>query len=81
MDGSDGNSTLTIRIIPGLALGSFSVGPNLIYAFILAHYLEPPSLSRDGHLERLKELARRFRGSVPSLIRNSAIRPAWYSCR
>jgi 2-polyprenyl-6-methoxyphenol hydroxylase-like FAD-dependent oxidoreductase len=68
MDGSDGNSTLTIRIIPGLALGSFSVGPNLVYAFILAHYPEPPSLSRDGHLERLKELARRFRGFVPSLI-------------
>lgn len=68
MDGSARDATLTIRVTPGLALGSFSVGPNLIYAFILAHYPEPPSLSRDEHLDRLKELARRFRGFVPSLI-------------
>ena len=68
MDGSERGTTLTARIAPGLALGSFDVGPNLIYAFILAHYPEPPSLSRTGHLERLKELARSFRGFVPSLI-------------
>jgi 2-polyprenyl-6-methoxyphenol hydroxylase-like FAD-dependent oxidoreductase len=68
MDGSERGATLTARITPGLALGSFSVGPNLIYAFILAHYPEPPSLSRTEHLERLKELARKFRGFVPSLI-------------
>jgi 2-polyprenyl-6-methoxyphenol hydroxylase-like FAD-dependent oxidoreductase len=68
MDGSERGATLTARITPGLALGSFSAGPNLIYAFILAHYPEPPSLSRDEHLERLKELARSFRGFVPSLI-------------
>src|SRR5208282_4908853 len=68
MDGSARDATLTIRVTPGLALGSFSVGPNLIYAFILAHYPEPPSLSRDEHLDRLKELARSFRGFVPSLI-------------
>lgn len=68
MDGSARAATLTIRVAPGLALGSFSVGPNLIYAFILAHYPEPPSQSRNEHLERLKELARSFRGFVPSLI-------------
>jgi 2-polyprenyl-6-methoxyphenol hydroxylase-like FAD-dependent oxidoreductase len=68
MEGSDHSATLTIRISPGLALGSFDVAPNLTYAFILAHYPEPPSLSRHEHLERMKELARRFRGYVPSLI-------------
>ena len=50
MDGSERGATLTARVTPGLALGSFSAGPNLIYAFILAHYPEPPSLSRDEHL-------------------------------
>jgi 2-polyprenyl-6-methoxyphenol hydroxylase-like FAD-dependent oxidoreductase len=49
-------------------LGSFAVEPNLIYAFILVHYPEPPSLSPDEHLEGMKELARRFGGYVPSLI-------------
>jgi 2-polyprenyl-6-methoxyphenol hydroxylase-like FAD-dependent oxidoreductase len=67
----DGSICGKTSLRTGLALGSFSVGPNLIYTFILAHYPEPPSLSRDGHLERLKELARRFRGSVPSLIQES----------
>ena len=72
MDGSERGATLTIRVAPGLALGSFSVGPNLIYAFILAHYPAPPSLTRIEHLERLKELARGFRGSVPSLIQEQS---------
>jgi 2-polyprenyl-6-methoxyphenol hydroxylase-like FAD-dependent oxidoreductase len=61
---------LIIRITPGLVLGSFNVAPDLLYAFILAHYPAPPSLSREQHLERLKELAGKFHGEVPSLIRD-----------
>jgi 2-polyprenyl-6-methoxyphenol hydroxylase-like FAD-dependent oxidoreductase len=57
-----------IRSGPGCLLGSFQVTPDLVYAFLLAHYPTPPSLSRSEHLERFKELAARFGGTVPSLI-------------
>lgn len=62
---SDG---VVVRHSPGCMLGSIKVGANLVYAFVLAHEPTIPLLSRGEHLERLKELAGRFRGRVPSLI-------------
>ena len=52
----------------GCTLGSFPVGPDLIYAFLLAYYAELPVLSRDERLTRLKQLAAIFHGNVSSLI-------------
>jgi 2-polyprenyl-6-methoxyphenol hydroxylase-like FAD-dependent oxidoreductase len=68
MESSDDDPVLRIRSSPGYLLGSFQVGPSLIYAFLLAHHAVPPTLSRDERLERFKELAARFHGAVPSLI-------------
>ena len=68
MECSDCDTVFRIRSGPGRALGSFQVGPNLVYAFLLAHHAGLPSLSRDEHLERFKELASQFHGTVPSLI-------------
>jgi 2-polyprenyl-6-methoxyphenol hydroxylase-like FAD-dependent oxidoreductase len=44
-------------------LGSFPVAPNLVYAFLLAHFAEAPALSRDERLARFKERAAIFRGN------------------
>jgi 2-polyprenyl-6-methoxyphenol hydroxylase-like FAD-dependent oxidoreductase len=68
MDYPEGSTIFRIRSSPGCLLGSFQVGPDLVYAFLLAHYAAIPSLSRDEHLERFKELTSAFRGSIPSLI-------------
>jgi 2-polyprenyl-6-methoxyphenol hydroxylase-like FAD-dependent oxidoreductase len=54
---------------PGCFLGSFPVGPGLMYAFLLAHCAEVPVLSRDERLARFKELAAAFHGNVSPLIR------------
>src|SRR5579863_2378386 len=62
LDCSDCDKVLKARSEHGLLLGSFQVGPNLLYVFLLAHYPEPPSLSREGHLERFKSLAQQFDG-------------------
>ena len=63
-----GDTVFRIRSVPGRILGSFQVAPNLIYAFLLAHQSELPALSRQGNLERLRELALEFDGPVASLI-------------
>lgn len=68
MDYPDRGSIFRIRSSPGCLLGSFPVGPDLVYAFLLAHHAAVPSLSRDEHLDRFKELASTFRGTIPSLI-------------
>jgi 2-polyprenyl-6-methoxyphenol hydroxylase-like FAD-dependent oxidoreductase len=53
---------------PGCLLGSFPVGPGLVYAFLLFHTAEIPALSRDGRLARFKELAAQFSADVAALI-------------
>ena len=68
MECSDCATVFRIRSRPGCLLGGFQVGPNLVYAFLVAHHAELPSLSHDAHLERFKELAAQFHGPVPSLI-------------
>jgi len=68
MECSDCDTVFRIRFSPGRVLGSFQVGPNLVYAFLLAHHAGLPSLLRDEHLERFKELASQFHATVPSLI-------------
>lgn len=68
MPGQEADRAFRIRSSPGCLLGSFQVTPNLVYAFLLAHYPAPPSLSRGEHLDRFRELAARFHGTVPSLI-------------
>ena len=49
-------------------LGSFQVGHQLVYAFLLVHAAEIPSLSRAQHMARFKELASSFHGPIPTLI-------------
>jgi 2-polyprenyl-6-methoxyphenol hydroxylase-like FAD-dependent oxidoreductase len=68
MECSDGDTVFRIRSGRGRLLGSFQVAPNLVYAFLLAHYAALPALSRDAQLKRFKELASEFDGTVPSLI-------------
>jgi 2-polyprenyl-6-methoxyphenol hydroxylase-like FAD-dependent oxidoreductase len=68
MDHPDTDRALTIRTVPGTLLGSFQVGPRLVYAFLLFHAAEVPALSRAQHLVRFKELASFFRGPIPTLI-------------
>jgi 2-polyprenyl-6-methoxyphenol hydroxylase-like FAD-dependent oxidoreductase len=68
MECADCDTVFRIRSSPGLLLGSFQMGPNLVYAFLLAHHAGLPSLSRDDHLDHFKELTRQFDGTVPSLI-------------
>jgi FAD-dependent urate hydroxylase len=53
---------------PGCLLGSFPVGPGLVYAFLLFHCAEVPVLSRGERLARFKELAAQFRADVGALI-------------
>lgn len=62
MECSDCDTVFRIRFSPGRVLGSFQVGPNLVYAFLLAHHAGLPSFLRDEHLERFKELASQFHG-------------------
>jgi 2-polyprenyl-6-methoxyphenol hydroxylase-like FAD-dependent oxidoreductase len=54
--------------VPGCLLGSFPVGPGLVYAFLLYHSAEIPVLSRDERLARFKELAAKFHADVAALI-------------
>jgi 2-polyprenyl-6-methoxyphenol hydroxylase-like FAD-dependent oxidoreductase len=68
MEYPDNDKVFTIRSKPGTLLGSFEVGPQLVYAFLLVHAAEIPSLSRDQRLARFKELASSFRGPIPNLI-------------
>jgi 2-heptyl-3-hydroxy-4(1H)-quinolone synthase len=68
MECSGGDSVFNIRSGSGRLLGSFQVAPNLVYAFLLAHYPELPPLSRQAHLKRLKELAAQFEGPIAALM-------------
>jgi 2-polyprenyl-6-methoxyphenol hydroxylase-like FAD-dependent oxidoreductase len=68
MECPDIGTIFTIRSLPGTLLGSFQVGPGLVYVFLLAHTPEIPGLSRTEHLARFKELALAFRGPVVTLI-------------
>jgi 2-polyprenyl-6-methoxyphenol hydroxylase-like FAD-dependent oxidoreductase len=68
LDCSDCDTVCRFRSGPGSLLGSFQVGANLLYVFLLAHAPEPPSLSREAHLERFKCLARQFDSPVTLLI-------------
>ncbi len=68
MECPDNDRVFTIRSMPGTVLGSFQVAPQLVYAFLLVHAAEIPSLSRAQHLARFKELASSFHGPIPTLI-------------
>jgi 2-polyprenyl-6-methoxyphenol hydroxylase-like FAD-dependent oxidoreductase len=68
MECADIDRVFTIRSMPGTILGSFQVGPQLVYAFLLFHAAEIPSLSRAQHLARFKEVASSFHGPIPTLI-------------
>jgi len=68
MEYSSNDAALSIRSAPGRLLGSFQVAPNLVYAFLLARYPVLPSLSRQEHLDHLKQLASEFEGPVAELI-------------
>jgi len=68
MEFPDDNRVFTIRSMPGSILGSFQVGPQLVYAFLLVHAAEVPSLTRVQHLARFQELASSFAGPVSTLI-------------
>jgi 2-heptyl-3-hydroxy-4(1H)-quinolone synthase len=68
MDCSDYDPEFRLSSTAGYTLGSFPVGPNLMYAFLLAHCAEIPALSRDERLARFKELAAIFHGNVSPLI-------------
>jgi 2-polyprenyl-6-methoxyphenol hydroxylase-like FAD-dependent oxidoreductase len=70
MDYPDTDKVFRISSNPGTTLGSFQVGPQLLYAFLLFHAAEIPSLSRDQHLARFKELASTFHGPIPTLIQD-----------
>ncbi len=68
MERPDDDRVFTIRSMPGTLFGSFQVGPQLVYAFLLVHTAVIPSLSRAQHLDRFKELAASFHGPIPTLI-------------
>ena len=68
MECPDIDTVFMIRSIPGTVLGSFQVGPQLVYTFLLANASEIPTLSRAQHLARFKELASTFHGPIPTLI-------------
>jgi 2-heptyl-3-hydroxy-4(1H)-quinolone synthase len=68
MERPDDDGVFAISSMPGTLLGSFQVSPNLVYAFLLVHTAEIPSLSRARHLARFKEKASSFRGPIPTLI-------------
>jgi FAD-dependent urate hydroxylase len=68
MPGADPEPVFRLSSTAGCFLGSFPAGPDLVYAFLLAHYARVPVLSRDEHLARLKELAAAFQGNVLPLI-------------
>jgi FAD-dependent urate hydroxylase len=68
MEGPAPEPVFRLSSTAGCFLGSFPVGPDLVYAFLLAHYAEAPVLSREARLARLKELAATFHGNVAPLI-------------
>ncbi|MBV9204828.1 MAG: FAD-dependent monooxygenase [Actinobacteria bacterium] len=68
MDCADPDPVFRLSSTDGCFLGSFPAGPDLVYAFLLAHCTEAPALSRDERLARLKELAATFHGNVSPLI-------------
>ena len=61
-------NVVMMRHRAGCLMGSFQVGPDLGYVFVLAHEPSMPRLSRHARLERLKEMAGTFQGDVASLI-------------
>jgi 2-polyprenyl-6-methoxyphenol hydroxylase-like FAD-dependent oxidoreductase len=68
MDGSYADPVFRFSSTPGRLLGTFPVGPDLVYAFLLAHCAEVPILSRAARLSSLKELAAQFPGKISELI-------------
>lgn len=68
MECPDCDPVFRLSTTTGCFLGSFPVGPNLVYAFLLAHSREVPVLSRDERLASLKKLAAEFRRNVSPLI-------------
>jgi 2-polyprenyl-6-methoxyphenol hydroxylase-like FAD-dependent oxidoreductase len=68
MECSDYDPEFRLSSTAGCTLGSFPVGPDLMYAFLLAHCAEIPALSREGRLARFKELAAIFHGNVSPLL-------------
>jgi 2-polyprenyl-6-methoxyphenol hydroxylase-like FAD-dependent oxidoreductase len=68
MECPDWEPVLRISSATGSFLGSFPVAPNLVYAFLLAHFAQVPALSRDERLARFKDLAANFHGNVSPLI-------------
>jgi 2-polyprenyl-6-methoxyphenol hydroxylase-like FAD-dependent oxidoreductase len=68
MAGADPEPVFRFSSTPGCLLGSFPVGPGLVYAFLLFHSPQIPVLSRDESLTRFKDLASQFRADVTTLI-------------
>jgi 2-heptyl-3-hydroxy-4(1H)-quinolone synthase len=68
MEGAHWDPVFRFSSVPGCLLGSFPVGPGLVYAFLLFHCAEVPVLSRDERLARFKELAAQFRADIAALI-------------
>lgn len=68
VDGADDDPVFRFSSTAGRLLGTFPVGPNLVYTFLLAHYPEIPVLPRAAHLAVFKELAAQFHGKVSALI-------------
>ena len=68
VDCSDCDPVFRLSSTNGCFLGTFPVGPNLVYAFLLAHFADAPAFSRDGHLATFRDLAGQFHGEVARLI-------------
>ena len=68
MEGPDCDPVFRLSSTAGCFLGSFPVGPGLVYAFLLAHYAKVPAWPGDLRLARFKELAAQFQGNVSPLI-------------
>lgn len=72
MECSNCDTIFRISSRAGRTLGSFQVGPNLLYAFLLSHQPELPTPSHDEHLEQFKMLVREFHGITSSLIQQQS---------
>lgn len=68
MECEDPDPVFRLSTTTGSFLGSFPAGPALMYAFLLAHYPEPPALPQGERLARFKELAATYSGNVSPLI-------------
>jgi 2-polyprenyl-6-methoxyphenol hydroxylase-like FAD-dependent oxidoreductase len=68
LEGLDCDPVFRLSSTTGCFLGTFPVGANLVYAFLLARFAEVPALSRDERLATFQDLAGQFDGNVARLI-------------